>query len=373
MIKVFGFFILGVTLLNTCNVEDDKDTMNPSDPGSVQYEFYNQSDLSNETPALNLTKLGPQGAILELKNKLSPFHGLSITGAEDATKEEVEFKVKYLATEKLKKKPSLPEGVSLGSRLLFIETTGSKDWNLKRSFDSPLIIKIPLADKDNARQTHYFLMNTDGTLSSLGFLNRTHEFITLFTHSLYDVKNATSNLLSAPSKQKQLALVPLIYTLNNNQKITTLFNPPPETDDEKFKATLSQLKPFHLLTRKILVNTKDLSSTVASRMRMEYLLSSLYITKSPVVIGLYNTEHERYPVLSYAAITIEGSIDTKGNMSITLFDANMPQDYPEEIPLSQIDFKVDSETFEPYTSSIKPDSSSSYKYNHLIQVHGWKF
>ncbi|MDG6220528.1 MAG: hypothetical protein QCI38_03670 [Candidatus Thermoplasmatota archaeon] len=150
--------------------------MSPAGPGANNN---NQGTIPNQNVVLQTTSpttaasgtASQTGSTIQVNNPASPMNGLEIVFPQGAASEDVDVTVQY---SDITSAAGLPEGASVASKLITINTEGSASWNQYREFDQLVSVTLPFnADVDPQASPVFFYTYDpeDNTIDSMGFLN----------------------------------------------------------------------------------------------------------------------------------------------------------------------------------------------------------
>jgi uncharacterized protein YfaP (DUF2135 family) len=135
-------------------------------------EFPVQGDVlistDDPTPVLSQS-VDSNGGVIEVTDPALPVHGLRIQVPTAATAEPISFTVSYSSIRELR---GVPENMSVASKLITIEATGSERWNEDRTFDQPVLLTLPYDPSVVAEgyPVRFYYYDTEhGLLESAGF------------------------------------------------------------------------------------------------------------------------------------------------------------------------------------------------------------
>jgi uncharacterized protein YfaP (DUF2135 family) len=160
-------------------------TSTPTAPNS-QKQF---SIVSSQKTPTTTQLMNSAGGEIEVLDVYSPLNGLKIIVPQAATTDPVNFDVSYSDVSSIS---GLPDGASIASKLISIETSGSASFNKYKMFEKTIEVTLPydsnIAYDDNAPVRFYWYDSNTGKLDSTGFLSedKTTHTITFLTGSFSD-------------------------------------------------------------------------------------------------------------------------------------------------------------------------------------------
>jgi len=115
--------------------------------------------------------IGASGGNIQVTDSSNPINGLKIEVPEAATKDPVQFQVSYSTVSNIN---GLPQGSSIASKMISIETSGSANFNKYKMFDKPVKVTLPYdasVPNDGNPVEFYWYDSQTGKLDSAGFLS----------------------------------------------------------------------------------------------------------------------------------------------------------------------------------------------------------
>jgi uncharacterized protein YfaP (DUF2135 family) len=157
-------------------------TSTPTPPRTISISTGQKTNSVSQT--VNST-----GGTIQVTDSSSPLKGLQISVPQAATADPVSFSISY---SDVSTTTGLPEGSTVASKMISIETSGSTTFNTYKMFDKPVKVTLPydssVASDDTAPVRFYWYDSTTNKLDSAGFLSQDKiaHTITFMTGSFSD-------------------------------------------------------------------------------------------------------------------------------------------------------------------------------------------
>jgi uncharacterized protein YfaP (DUF2135 family) len=136
--------------------------------GGVKSQYIN----SGENIPVTSQSVTFTGGTISVTDSLSPLYGLNIDVPQAAASDGVEFSIGYADVTSVS---GLPEGTSVASKMINIETDGTYIWNEYKAFEKPCTVTLPydpsiVTNEESVRFYSYDAVNN--LLDSTGFISQ---------------------------------------------------------------------------------------------------------------------------------------------------------------------------------------------------------